>query len=713
MSSLAADPIVTALGTTALGTTALGITPAGFTVALGLQAQLALTALAVLLAILTRGPLRNLLAGGACAVLGLAGLASGVAALRGDSVPPPGPLPAGASAMATDAGLQLALPLPDLALAFTPTPLGGVFMAIAGGVGAIAAVGGIGYVHGPAASRTGWSAFACFLLGMQLVPAAGDMVAFLLAWETMALASTVLLLADHATRVPVRSAALWYAVLTHLSMASLLAGLGLLAAHAGSTSFAAMAANPPDAGQASLAFVLLTFGFATKAGLLPVHVWLPRAHPEAPSHASAAMSAAMVKMGVYGILLTTGYLLPHGERWWPVVLTVLGAASALYGILQASVTSDLKRLLAYSTTENIGLIVAAIGLAGVLRDAGQHGVADVALVAALLLAVSHAAFKTVLFLGAGAIQLFTGRRDLDDLGGLVRDRPITAWAFGVGAAGACALPITGGFVAEWVLLQALVHADGRADRVLAVLAPLTLGVLALTIGLGLMTFLKAWGIAFLARPRTPWLDVAHGGGRQSRSLAAAQLAGAAVVITSGLAVGPLIRVLAPAVDATGIEPAGPLGVALPAVRAILDPGALATLIAVLAVPVALTVLVLRARAPRRAVDLPWGCGGARTSPRMEYTANSYAEPLVRVFGHALRPRREVSVEATDDVGLHVVRVVYTQQVGDLVEQRAYAPLTRAFESLGDTARRVQNGSIHRYLAFSFVALLVVLAVVTR
>ena len=196
-----------------------------------------------------------------------------------------------------------------------------------------------------------------------------------------------------------RRATIWYAVMTHLSFLFLLAGFGVLAAAAGGTSWATMAGGGLAAPAATLAFVLLCAGFATKAGLLPVHVWLPRAHPEAPSHMSAAMSAAMVKMGVYGILLLTLRLLPDGPRWWSILLVAVGAGSALYGILQASVQADLKKLLAYSTSENVGLITTAIGVGLLLRSSAQFAVADVALVAALLLAVSHAAFKSVLFLG--------------------------------------------------------------------------------------------------------------------------------------------------------------------------------------------------------------------------------------------------------------------------------------------------------------------------
>lgn len=679
-------------------------------VTIGLIAQLILAAVAVVLAVVVPARARSVVAGTACAALGTAGAVTGVAALT-----------AGASTLVTGTvtGLviPLALPTNDILVPPTlaPTPLGGLFLLVAGAVGALAAIYGIGYAHGPSASRTGWAAFALFLLGMQLVPAAGDVLTFLLAWEVMALASTVLLLSDHAERPEVRPAALWYAVMTHLSFLALLAGFALLATHAGTTRLAGLAGNPPDGPTASIAFVLLVAGFATKAGLVPVHVWLPRAHPEAPSHVSAAMSAAMVKMGVYGILVTILELTPRGPRWWAVLLLALGAVSALYGILQASVNSDLKRLLAYSTTENVGLAVTAIAVGMLLRDAGQVAVADVATLAGLLLVVSHAAFKTVLFFGAGSILKATGHRDLDRLGGLVHTHPITTWTFGVAALGASAIPMTSGFVAEWVLLQALVHGNGRADRVIAVALPVTVALVALTVGLGLLTFVKAFGTAFLARPRSPHAarpTRGVGSGARSWSMALAMLVGAAIVLGLGLAVGPVAQVLARSIGARGVLREGLTGLSLPAVDAVLDPLSLTLLALAVALPVGLLLLVVRGRIPRRDVELPWGCGGVRTSPRMEYTATSYAEPLVRVFGEALRPKRSLEVaHFTQDTVLES-RVAFAQQVVDVVEVRAYGPAEVAVRRLGDAARRIQNGSIHRYLAFSFVALLVVLVAVT-
>ena len=662
----------------------------------GLIAQLLLGALAVLVAVAAPARLRSVLTGSVVVLAGIAAAVTGSAALVG----------------AVGVGLQIPVVLPLAAplepLVLAPDRLGGLFMALAGVVVALAALFGIGYAHGPAASRTGWTAFSVFAVGMQLVPAATDAITFLLAWELMAGGSTALLLADHASREPVRRSTVWYSVMTHLSFLFLLAGFGVLAAASGGTSWASISGAALTGTPATTAFLLLVAGFATKAGLVPVHVWLPRAHPEAPSHMSAAMSAAMVKMGVYGLLLLTLRLLPTGPRWWSIVLIALGTVSALYGILQASVQADLKQLLAYSTTENLGLITTAIGVGLLLRDSGQPAVADVALIAALLLAVSHAAFKSVLFLGAGSVLQATGERDLDLLGGLAARMPWTSGAFGVGALGAAALPVTGGFVAEWVLLQALIHVGAQADRLLAIVIPITMGIVALTIGLGLLTFVKAYGIGFLARPRTPAAAQAHEAGPAMRS---ALVLGAVLVVGLGLAPGPLTQALAGAVSAGGVATFGVTGLSLEAVGVVLHPVALTLLAVAVLVPLVAVNAVLARRHPRRDVELAWGCGGERTSPRMEYNATSYSEPLVWVFRGSLQASHVVDVVHHDQSPLLVEQMTYTQETGDVIEHRLYQPATRLVARIGDLARTVQNGSIHRYVGFSFAALVLVLVVV--
>ena len=666
----------------------------------GLVAQLALALLAVTAAVAAPAPLRPLLSGGATLLLGLAGVGTGALALSGHTGLVSAPLTVGVS---LDAEVTLA-----------PDRLGGLFMVLAGAVGAVAALYSLGYARGPAGSRTGCSAFAVFLLGLQLVPASGDVVAFLLTWELMAIGSTILVLAEHGRRDQVRSAGLWYAAMTHLSFLFLVAGFAVLTVAGHGSSFAAVAAGRIGGGSAGLAFILLTLGFVTKAGLVPVHVWLPRAHPEAPSHVSAVMSAAMVKMGVYGVILTVTRLLPDAPRWWGLVLLALALPSALYGILQASVTSDLKRLLAYSTTENVGLILSAVAISMLAASTGDAPVAGVAMVAALMLTLSHAAFKTVLFLGAGALLHATAERDLDRLGGLVRAMPRTAVATGIACLGAAALPVTSGFAAEWVLLQALIHGDSR-DRLTSALLPAAIAVVALTAGLALLTFVKAFGIAFMARPRSTGAATAH---EVNRPMTAAMLIGAAAVLALGLAPGLAATAAATAIPRAALPPDGVVGtaagwggVALPGIGAHLEPLALSLLAMAVTLPVVIVTWLLARRHPRRDVDLVWGGGGVRTSPRMQYTATSFAEPLVRVFDDALQPTRDLRVTHARESRYLVQGVSFHQHLEDRVEKSLYRPAIAVLDRVGNLARLVQNGSIHRYLGFSFAALLVVLVAV--
>lgn len=667
----------------------------------GVLAQLALATVALGAALgMPATVLRGRVAGAAVVALGAAGCLTGGVALAGSSV-------SGAvsgAAQGAAGGLTLATPVAGLDLGWAPTPLGGLFTLLAGAVAVLAGLYAIGYAHGPAGSRTAWGALAVFVLAMQLVPLSADVVTFLFGWEAMAIGSSVLVLAEHARRPAVRTAGLWYAVMTHLSFLLVAAGLAVLAAQAHDVRFARIAASTPSTTAASLAFLLATTGFASKAGAVPLHVWLPRAHPEAPSHVSALMSAAMVKMGIFGVLLVATVLLPSGPSWWALVLLGLGVPSALYGILQASVASDLKTLLAYSTTENVGLILLAVALA-MLTHGSRPAVAATALTAAVLLTISHAAFKATLFLAAGSIVHATGERSLDRMGGLATRMPVTTVALGIGSLGAAALPVTSGFAAEWALLQSLIHADAHIDRLTTALLPLVMAVVALTAGLALLTFAKVFGISALARPRSP----ATAGARDvSTTMRAAMLLGAALVLGLGLAPGWVARAVATALPPGAVASTATGALVLPGVRASLHPVALSLLALGLTAPVVVVWLVLARRAPREPVELGWGCGGVRTSPRMQYTASSYAEPLLRVFDDALAPTRDVTVSHAEE-SRHTVRTMaYTQRVADVVEVRVYAPAVAAMVRLGDRARTVQNGSIHRYVAFSFAALLLVL-----
>jgi formate hydrogenlyase subunit 3/multisubunit Na+/H+ antiporter MnhD subunit len=661
--------------------------------------QFALAGLAASLALLPAPRTRSVLSGIASAAMSAAGIVTGVLAMTG-----------------VTGVLQLAVAVPGVPLTFVPDRLGGLFIVLVSVIGLLVSVYGAASVRGASASRTAWFALPLFLLGMQLVPAAADAVSFLLAWEAMALGSTVLLLAEHAGSSRVSSATVWYAVMSQLSFLFLLAGFGVLSAAAGGTGFSALARLAPTSPPVLLAFVLLVLGFGSKAGLVPLHVWLPRAHPEAPSHVSAAMSAAMVKMGTYGILLVVVRFFPDGPDWWGIVLLVLGGISAVYGILQASISSDIKVLLAYSTTENVGLIVLAIGASVLLTAHGVALAAGAAMLAALLLVVSHAVFKVTLFLAAGSVLHATGERNLDHLGGLGRRMPWTAAAFGIAALGAAALPISSGFVSEWVLLQSLVHGarvGGAAVSVVVSIAmPIVVAVVALTAGLAVLTFVKAYGIGFLARPRSPAAAGAH---ESSPVIRAVLIVGAAGVVLLGLMPGPLATALVsvlPASDTPIVDSVGLLGVDLPGLGAILDPLVLVLLTAALTSLVIAATLRSAWRNPQRIDAFAWGGGGERAQPRMQYTATSFAEPVVRVFDDVLQPARDVEVTHAGESRYLVNRVRFSQSVLDLVESRLYRPVLTVVDRFGVLARRIQNGSIHLYLLYSFAAIIVVLVVAT-
>jgi NADH:ubiquinone oxidoreductase subunit 5 (subunit L)/multisubunit Na+/H+ antiporter MnhA subunit len=436
----------------------------------------------------------------------------------------------------------------------------------------------------------------------------------------------------------------------------------------------------------------------------------------------------MVKAGVYGVLLVVVRLLPGGPQWWGLLVLALGAASAVFGILQASVAADLKRLLAYSTTENVGLVLCAVGAAQVTAAHGDAATSRVLLVAALLLTFSHAAAKSALFLAAGSVLHATGLRDLDRMGGLQAAMPWTAAAFGIAAVGAAGLPVSAGFVAEWTLLQALVHGGRPADPRLGVMSAVTITVIALTAGLALLTFTKAYGIAFLGRPRSAATADAREVGVGERWGA---LLAAAGVVGLGLVPGPLATGAVRALGVDGVDAAetslasgvrlsglaagtgsADPGAATSALAPALDPIALTVLAAVVALVAATVTVRLRRRAPRRDVDLTWGCGGARVSPRMQYTATSYAEPLVRVFDGALGVHRDIDVRV-DDTPYVVREMAYRQRLRDVVEDRAYQPVLSAARRAADAARMLQNGSINRYLAWSFTTFLLVLVAVAR
>ncbi|MDN3027172.1 proton-conducting transporter membrane subunit [Streptomyces sp. S.PB5] len=628
--------------------------------------------------------------------VGAAGGTAGVAALGGSHW------------ATTLAGL---LPLAGVHLAVDA--LAGLFMAVAGAVVVAVAVYGIGYAHGPhgLGSRTAQAVLPLFALTLVLVPVAASVSTFLALWELMALASLLLVLAEHRERASVRQAGVWYAVMTHLGLVLLLAGFALFAAQTGGETFAALrhgaqAVSPTVRG---LVFVLVALAFTSKAGAVPLHAWLPRAHPEAPSPVSALKSAAMVNLGIYGLVRTGLDLLGGGPAWWWLGLMAVGGASAVYGILQAAMASDLKRLLAYSTSENMGLVLIGVGASGLFAAYDDPALAALALVAALLHVVNHAAFKALLFCAAGSVLRATGLRDLDRMGGLRARMPATAGLFALAALGAVALPPGNGFVSEWLLLQSLIHGLQVPGVAVAVVLPLSVALIALSAGIAAAAFVKALGVGFFARPRSEPAAAA----KESPVLMLAGM-GLLAALCAALAVVPglLGDGLDRAVSATGLPGSGAVSGGASRVRLADISATLSPLWVVAALAGALMLAVglprLYGRRRRRKNARLWDCGGGAPTPRMAYTATSFAEPLQRVFDDVLAPEQDVDVTPVRESSYLVERVRFQRRVPDRIEHRLYEPVLRALAGTGQAARRLAGGSVHLYLGYGFVGLVVLL-----
>ena len=620
---------------------------------------------------------------------------------------------AGAAPVAFSVGSVLGMPL----VAVRIDALGAVFVLMLGVVGAAASVYAIGYRaasdDGPAGAPPARRpapvllAYPVFLGSMLLVFGAADAIAFLIAWEAMALSSAVLVVGARPSPAQARAGYV-YLVLTHLATAAIVVVFAVLAGSAGGTAldgFGAAAHGMPET-ERSLLFVLLLAGCATKAGAVPLHVWLPRAHPVAPSPVSALMSGVMVKAGIYGLIRFAVLALGPGPEWWGFAVLALGIASAVLGVLYALMEHDLKRLLAFSTIENVGIILLGIGAAMLARTAGLASVAALALAAALLHALNHAVIKGLLFLAAGSVQHAAGTRDLNRLGGLIRGLPRTTLAFGLGAAAMAGVPPLNGFAGEWLTFAGLFAVAGNAggSELARSAALLGAGALALAVALALAALVKATGTGFLALPRSDGAAKAHEAGRL---MVAGMVALALLCVAAGLGAGPLSGLLlgvtspafgivlavsptSPAMTGFGGASYGPLPIVL-----------------VLALVFGVVWLAgSRGRVVRRAPT--WTCG-ILPEPAFEYTSTSYGKLIRLYFGRVLQPEREVQVELHP--GTPFPRTVrYRGGARHVIDDRVYVPLQRGAVAAAQLARRVQNGSLQLYLAYTVVALVLLLLV---
>ena len=596
-------------------------------------------------------------------------------------------------------GVLLGHTASGMTFGYAVLPLSAWFLLVLAALALPTALYSVAYLsHAVPAPRTGFVAagFNVLLAAVEMVFVADGVIGFLFAWELMSLTTAALVATEH-ERPESRRAAFMYLAMSHVGTGCLAAGFLVLAHLSGSLAFSAVLAGSLVSGGARDAlFVLFFVGFGVKAGVVPLHVWLPKAHPAAPTNVSALMSGVLITTGLYGLFRVCAFGLGV-PRWdWGMALALVGSLSAVLGVLYALAANDVKRLLAYSTIENAGIILLGLGAGMMAVASGRAELAAVGLAASLLHVLNHALFKGLLFLGAGGVVMATGTRHLEQLGGLAKRMPWTALFFLLGAAAISALPLLNGFVSEWLLFQALLLGFQTTSTLSRLVFPVAGALLALTSALAAACFVKAFGISFLALPRGHGAERAH---ESPRLMLLPQAILAAMCVALGLAPGAALGVLRGVVASLpGVRPAPEM------VRGWFEvapgPGTFDHLVSPLVAGAVLFglalagVMSLRAGyATRRAPT--WGCGGELTA-RTEYTATAFSKPLMMIFRAVYRPTREV-----ETVGeAHFPQEVrYRAKIEPTFERFLYRPLTRGILAVAERMKVIQAGSLHAYLAY--------------
>jgi formate hydrogenlyase subunit 3/multisubunit Na+/H+ antiporter MnhD subunit len=605
-------------------------------------------------------------------------------------------------------GLTLPLGLPWLGAHFRLDALSAFFLAVVDLGAASASLFALGYGEHEKTPERVLPFYPAFLAGMTLVVIADDAFTFLVSWEFMSLSSWALVIAHHRVAENVRAGYV-YLVMAGFGTLCLLLAFGLLAGPDGLYAFTQMRAAHPTATIGALAMILALTGAGSKAGIVPLHVWLPLAHPAAPSHVSALMSGVMTKVAVYGFVRIALDLVGEPTWWWSVVVLALGGITAVMGVLYALMQHDLKRLLAYHTVENIGIIFIGLGLALAFKAHGMLAAAALALTAALLHVFNHSLFKSLLFFGAGAVLTATGERDMEHLGGLIHRMPQTAFVFLIGCAAISALPPLNGFVSEWLTFQAILLSPQLPSWGLKLLVPAVGALLALSAALAAACFVKAYGVTFLGRPRTRSAENVDE--TDSFSLAAMFLL-AALCLIAGILPGLFIDALAPVSTAL-------LGARMPeqiasqwlsivpvaASRSSYD-GLLVFLFMVISGTLA-AFAIHRLASDRLRRAPAWDCGYPDASPATQYSAMSFAQPIRRVFGTVVfRAREDVDMPPPGDT--RPARL--NAELSDPIWHTLYAPLVAGVAMAADHLNRLQFLTIRQFLSLVFAALVILLLV---
>ena len=601
----------------------------------------------------------------------------------------------------------LPLGLPDLPFHFRIDALSAFFLLILGSVAAGVSVFAAGYLRPGEGTQPGvqclW--YHLFLASMALVLLANDAYAFMVTWETMAVSSFFLVTSDHRI-AEIRRAGYLYLLIAHVGAIAILMCFGVLHGF-GDYTFASIRQVELTPFWATVAFLLALFGFGAKAGIVPLHVWLPEAHPAAPSPVSALMSAVMLKTAIYGMLRVTFDLLHTQIWWWGVLALAIGLLTALFGVVFSAVQSDMKRLLAWSSIENIGFIVVGFGLGVTFAAYKMYGLAALALTAMLYHCLNHAYFKSLLFLATGAVLHATKERGLGKLGGLIHRMPWVAWLALVGALAIAGLPPLNGFVSEWLLLQAFLFTPNLPDSYLNMLVPVAAAAIALAAALSAYVMVKFYGVVFLGQPREEKLAQAHDAGILERIglvwLAAGCVAFGVlpvqVITLLDFVTGPMLGTnLSKATGATHWLFLAPIS----AERASYSPALVLVGLAVLTGLAWLAVRRFYHGRVRRAP--PWDCGYPLLNARMQDTAEGFGQPVRQVFEPFFRMTRELP-SAFDAAPR------YRVTVEDHLWYWCYLPVARLVDRLTGFVTLLQRGRISVYLLYSFGTLLVLLFLV--
>jgi formate hydrogenlyase subunit 3/multisubunit Na+/H+ antiporter MnhD subunit len=614
-------------------------------------------------------------------------------------------IPRGAVALTA----TLPLGLPWIGAHFRLDVLSAFFLAVVNLGGAAASFYAIGYgAHEKHPSRI-LPFFPAFLVGMNLVVLADDAFTFLVAWEFMSLSSWALVLAHHEVAEN-RQAAFIYLLMASFGTLALLMAFGLLAGSLGGYSFTAIREAVNEPWKFGPVLMLALLGAGSKAGLAPLHIWLPLAHPAAPSHVSALMSGVMTKVAVYGFVRIVFDLLGPPAFWWSIAPLTMGAVTAALGILYAIIQSDLKKLLAYSTIENIGVIFVALGLALAFKANGLALPAALAFTAALLHAFNHSLFKSVLFFGAGAVQNAAGERDIERLGGLIHPMPWTAFML----LGAClaisALPPLNGFVSEWLLFQAILLSPSLPQWSLKLIVPAVGAVLALSAALAAGCFVRAYGVTFLGRARSEAAIIARETDWWSIAAMSALLA---LCLLVGLLPSFMIDTISPAAKlfVGGRMPAQAeipwLSIApIAESRSTYNGLLIFIFIGISAFLTARAIHLFASRVTRRGPA--WDCGYPDPSPLTEYTASSFAQPIRRTFGNLVFVARDhLDMPTPGDTRPARLGV----EIRDRVFEGLYAPIARGVGFCASQLNKAQYMTIQGYLGLVFGALITLLLTV--